>query len=160
MSINCPLLLPKLVITDNARLAAQLSCVLSRRGAYLPVLEGPRMGRPDSDAEIARRNNAASRIKPEAIFLGGLPDETVAAITSGFTAHHISLLKCIAREENLPRLPSEPSGLPPLNWGRDRLGIGLLKALRAGTGIAFSRLCFSHRKRVHKIRASRRLRRR
>jgi len=85
MSIKCPLMSRNLVIADDARLAAQLSCALSETGRYLPVIEGPRMSRADSDAKIARRNNAASRVKPEAIFLAGLPDDTAAAVTARFT---------------------------------------------------------------------------
>ena len=42
------------------------------------------MMRPDGDAELARRNNMASRVKPDIIYLAGLPDETAAAITSRF----------------------------------------------------------------------------
>jgi hypothetical protein len=137
MSMNCPLLLQRLVISDDPQLAAQLSCALSMPGHYLPVIEGPRMGRPDSGAEIARRNNAASRVKPDVIYLAGLPDKTIAEIASGFMSRHKSLLQRIATAEDLNRISGDQSGLPPVTWGHDRLGIGLLKALRAKTGIIF-----------------------
>jgi hypothetical protein len=43
-----------------AHFAAQISCILARSGAYLPVVEGPRLTGPDRDAEIVRRNNAVA----------------------------------------------------------------------------------------------------
>ena len=137
MPIKCPLMSRNLVIADDARLAAQLSCALSEPGRYLPVIEGPRMTRADSDAEIARRNNAASRIKPEAIFLAGLPDDTAAALSARFTPRHRSRLRRIVTSEDINGLHSGRTSLPPLTWGNDRIGIGLLKALRAKTSIAF-----------------------
>ena len=137
MPIKCPLMSRNLVIADDARLAAQLSCALSEPGRYLPVIEGPRMSRADSDAEIARRNNAASRVKPEAIFLAGLPDDTAAALTARFTPRHRSRLRRIVTSEGINGLHSGRTTSPPLTWGNDRIGIGLLKALRAKTSIAF-----------------------
>jgi hypothetical protein len=138
MPIKCPLMSRNLVIADDARLAAQLSCALSEPGHYLPVIEGPRMSRDDSDAEIARRNNAASRVKPEAIFLAGLPDDTAAALTARFTPRHRSRLRRIITSEGINGLYRGRTTSPPLTWGNDRIGIGLLKALRAKTSIAFN----------------------
>jgi hypothetical protein len=137
MSINCPLMSRNLIIADDARLAAQLSCALSETGRYLPVIEGPRMSRADSDAEIARRNNAASRVKPEAIFLVGLPDDTIAALTARFTPRNKSRLRRIVTSEGINAVHNGRATSPPLTWGNDRIGVGLLKALRAKTAIAF-----------------------
>jgi hypothetical protein len=137
MSIKCPLMSPNLVIADDARLAARLSCALSETGRYLPVIEGPRMSRADSDAEIARRNNAASRVKPEVIFLAGLPDDTAAALTARFTPRHRSRLRRIVTSDAIDGLHSGRTTLPPVTWGNDRIGVGLLKALRAKTSIVF-----------------------
>ena len=78
--MKCPTLTPTLVIADDARLAAQISCVLARPGSYVPVVDGPRMTRPDRDAEVIRRNNAAARVKADSIILAGLPDDAASAI--------------------------------------------------------------------------------
>jgi hypothetical protein len=126
-----------MVIADDARLAAQLFCVLSETGRYVPLIEGPRMSRADRDAEIARRNNAASRVKPEAIFLAGLTDDTVAALTARFTPRLRLRLRRIVTLEDINALHDGRTTSIPLHWGNDRIGIGLLKALRTKTTIAF-----------------------
>lgn len=82
--MQVPQILPNLVITDNAQLAAEISCVLARPRAYVPVAEAPRMMRPDRDAEVVRRNNAAGRAKPELVLLAGLADEAADAIENRF----------------------------------------------------------------------------
>ncbi len=94
------------------------------------------MTRADRQAEIARRNNAISRVKPEAIFLAGLPDDTMAALKSGFTHRHTSRFRCVTADE-ITGLQNARFASPPLAWGNDRVGIGLLKALRARRNIAF-----------------------
>ena len=74
MPIKCPKISTSVIISDDPQLAAKLSCALATPGTYLPVLEGPRMTRNDSSAEIARRNNAILRVKPRSVFLAGLPE--------------------------------------------------------------------------------------
>jgi hypothetical protein len=61
-----------LVIAEDARLAAQISCALALPGHYLPVAEGPPFLPADPAAELVRRNNAAARARPESIFMIGL----------------------------------------------------------------------------------------
>jgi hypothetical protein len=140
MTMKSPTLSPTLVIADDARLAAQISCVLARPGAYLPVIDGPRMSRADRDAEVARRNNAAGRAKPSQILLAGLSDESCDALTKLFTPRLRSKIKRIATSRDVDSLPREGSPLTssPLMWGRDRVGVGLLKALRSRSKIVFS----------------------
>ena len=71
-----------LVIAEDARRAAQISCALTPPGHYLPVAEGPRFLPPDPTAELARRNNAAARVRPESIFMTGLSDKAFDALTA------------------------------------------------------------------------------
>lgn len=68
MPSDCPLMHLALVIGDDAKLIAKISSVLSKKNFYLPVIDGPRMQRLDADAEVIRRNNAAARARPSAIF--------------------------------------------------------------------------------------------
>src|SRR5216684_216444 len=87
MSMKCPIISKTLVIADDARLAAQVSCAIARSGSYLPIIDGPRLTRPDRHLEVIRRNNAAARAKPDHIILAGLSDESYDAIMRGFTLH-------------------------------------------------------------------------
>jgi hypothetical protein len=62
--MKCPPISKIFIFADDAKLAAQLSCMLARPGLYLPVCDGPRLQRPDRDTEIIRRHNAAARASP------------------------------------------------------------------------------------------------
>jgi hypothetical protein len=140
MPINCPLLSKTFVIADDARLAAQASCLFGQAGTYLPVIDGPRMMRPDRHAEVIRRNNAAGRAKPDRIILAGISDEAHDAMMLGFTAGLRGRMRRITGEADLQTLLPPKVSLRgrPLLWGHDRIGVGLLKAMRARSGIVFS----------------------
>lgn len=137
MTLECPELIPRVLISDNAFVAAQISCMVARKKSYFPVLDGPRMSRPDAEAEAIRRTNAAARVEAKQIILSGISAEASA-----------ELLKRIPRQLVSQITPSGPFGtaadqaskLNPkvLLWGRNKIGIGLLKALRTRSVVAFS----------------------
>lgn len=134
--MKCPSLTPALVIADDAQLAAQISCILARPGHYVPVVDGPRMARPDHEAEVIRRNNAAARVNADSVIFAGLRDDAASAMLGRLPAKRVKRVGAagdvLALSENGTRLKT-----PPLVWGRERIGIGLLKALRARTFIEF-----------------------
>ena len=134
---KCPLLLQKLVIADDARLAAQVSCALARPGTYLPVIDGPRLTRQDREAEVVRRNNAAARTNAKSIIFTGLPQESSQALLTHLPA---KLITHVSTRDDANSLLHErsPPKRDPLRWGHDRIGVGLLRALRSGTNIVFA----------------------
>ena len=139
MLIRCPILSKTLMIADDAQLAAQASCVLAQSGTYLPILDGPRMARPDRQAEVIRRNNAAGRAKPDRIILIGISDEAYDAIVSGFAQGLRGRMHRITNAAEVETfLTAKALRRPPLTWGCDRIGVGVLKALRARSSIVFS----------------------
>jgi hypothetical protein len=77
--MKCPSLHPLFVVSDQPKLAAQISCALALPGHYLPIVDGPRLTRPDASAEVVRRNNAAARACAKGIILAGVSDESIAA---------------------------------------------------------------------------------
>jgi hypothetical protein len=126
---GCPKMQRTVVIGDDAHLIAQISSILVKKNSYLPILDGPRMQRNDADAEVVRRNNAAARVGPSAIIFAGLDDATCYKFNSHFPA------KLCHRISNISDLQQAPQDLkmrsrPTLTWGKDRIGIGLLIALR------------------------------
>ena len=136
--MKCPILQRTLLISDDARLAAQVSCVFAQPGAYLPVVDGPRLTRPDRDAEVVRRNNVAARARSNRVLLAGLSDESRAAIANRFNPRLRPTFQRIETIEDAYAIDGAQPSVPPVMWGRDRVGIGLLKALRARTNIVFS----------------------
>lgn len=112
-------------VGDDPIFAAQVSSLLSRPGYYLPVLDGPRMGRPDASNEVVRRNNAIARIKPRLVVLNGLPEEA-----------RIELRRCLPSRilletDNIANIASSidlPKHHGELSWGPQNLAVGLLLA--------------------------------
>jgi hypothetical protein len=138
MTMSCPPIVKKLVIAEDPQLAAQISCALALPGHYLPVVEGPRFLPPDPTAEVVRRNNAAGRVRPELIFMTGLSDKVFDALTARFAGPLKAAIRRISTAEEIERLGDpERFKRPPLRWGKDRIGIGLLKALREQRSIVF-----------------------
>jgi hypothetical protein len=135
----CPPLVHSLVIAEDARLAAQICCALAVPGSYLPVIEGPLLLHPESDTELVRRNNAAGRVRPDVVFMTGLADKPHDALMERFAAPLTARARRMSTAEDIDRLadPTRFKG-PPLAWGIDRIGIGLLKALRARRSINFT----------------------
>src|SRR5262249_57601450 len=96
----------------------------------------PRIMRPDRNAEVIRRGNAAVRARSDRIILAGISNETYDAIIRGFAPGVRGCIQGITDEAEIQTTSSLHE--LPLGWGRDRIGLGVLKALRARSGIVFS----------------------
>ena len=59
-------------IAGDPLLAAKISAILSSEGYYFPVLDAPRMNRPDASNEIIRRTNVLALLHPRKIIFAGL----------------------------------------------------------------------------------------
>lgn len=134
---DCPLMQRALIIGDDAFLVAKISSVLAQKNYYLPVMDSPRIERPDADAEVIRRNNAAARVAPLAIFFAGMSNSSVDLFTNYFPQKRCFVIS------NMTELRQAQHGLAMrrrevLNWGKDRIGIGLLRALRTHCEIDFT----------------------
>jgi hypothetical protein len=139
MTMACPPIVRSVVIAEDARLAAQISCALAVSGHYLPVIEGPRLLHPDPIAELVRRNNAAGRVRPDSIFLAALSHRSYEVLMARFTDRLKARARRISTVEEIEPF-ADPARLEetPLTWGTDRIGVGLLKALRARRRIVFT----------------------
>ena len=95
------------------------------------------MQRPDVDAEVIRRNNAAARVAPSAIFFAGLAKTTCDEFKSHFPANRYFLVSNVSELRQAPHgLAMRPQKV--LTWGKGRIGIGLLNALRTKREIEFT----------------------
>jgi hypothetical protein len=106
---------------------------------YLPVCDGPRLQRPDRDAEVIRRHNAAGRAGTKTAYMAGVSDESFEALSQSLNRRRAVSCHRISSPDELLAVPrsSPRRDLDPLRWGQDRIGVGLLKALRAGQDIVF-----------------------
>jgi hypothetical protein len=120
------------LIGDDAHLLAELSAILGRKRTYLPVLDGPRIHRPDLDQEVIRRNNAVALIQPERILFAGLPASTCDLFAPYFPdAQRVSSASEVS--DDFPSAQARPT----LTWGKNRVGLGLLHALKNRQRLAF-----------------------
>lgn len=133
--MECPKLLRTLVIGDNPKLLAQVSCLLAQKRCYLPVVDGPRMTRQDYRAEVSIRGNAAASMNAKTVLFVGLPEETCALFSRQIPA---SVSKRISSTEEAKELTGLVRPLKgELCWGVDNLAYGLLTALREQRSLIF-----------------------
>jgi hypothetical protein len=132
-----PRIISKVIIGDDPLLLAQLSCICSRPRFYLPILDGPHLLLPNQQSEVVRRSNVVARLAPEQIVLAGLNDATCELFAGKFPSKRTHRVSSVAELRQIaPDLPRRDH-LPPLNWGTEKLGLGLLRALREHRQIAF-----------------------
>jgi hypothetical protein len=123
-------------MSDNAQLAAQISCLLSRRRSYLPILDGPRIQLPSIESDVIRKNNAVARVSPSLILLAGLPASTCDLFAGRFPSKITH--RCADFAEASSLLQAGPrSQREPLRWARQKIGLGVLRALRQRQTIVF-----------------------
>jgi hypothetical protein len=137
VATKCPELSQIAIVADDAQLAAQLSCRFAEAGTYLAIFEQPRIVRPDREAEVIRCTNALARSKARTFIFAGLGTITATALSVAVPERRTHHVQASGDIEKLPLNLRELRG-DPLVWGKDRIGIGLLKALRAKRGIIFA----------------------
>lgn len=125
-------------MADDAKLAAIMLCALATKGTYLPVCDGPRLQRPDHHIEIIRRHNAVGRSRARSIYATGLSDESFAAMSKSLSTNNKAMLHRVSSEENASAFENASAKNGTLTWARDRIGIGVLKALRENKAIRFT----------------------
>jgi hypothetical protein len=135
--MKCPPISDRIIFADDAKLAAQLSCALSTSRVYLPVCDGPRMQRRDHQYEVLRRHNAAGRARANQAFMAGLSDKAFQALDQSLNTRRNVPCHRISSYSDIARVTGQEHSREILHWGRDRIGVGLLKALRAGQDIVF-----------------------
>ncbi len=130
-----PLISDAVIFSDDAKLAAQVASVLSTSGTYLPVVDGPRMQRPDREAEVINRTNAAARSRARRIFLAGVTDESADALIQKLGKRRSFRIR--SSDDLAAISTNRTKSNRPFVWGNDRVGIGLLLALRKERQISF-----------------------
>jgi hypothetical protein len=123
---------------DDALLLAEIATLIAKRSAYLPLLNGPRLQRPDREPEVIRRSNAIAKVQPQSMLFAGLPDATcdMFSFPRGTVVrriHHAD--EVIAAGIANRRIHAEP-----LYWSRTHVGVGVLQALRSRRRISFAEM--------------------
>lgn len=124
------------LICDDPELAAQLSVALSTKGTYLPLMDAPRLGRPDAEAEIIRRVNALAEIKPKKVILGGCTQLVCHSLNDHVPASMAKRVDVVSDEWLTPAGIRLKKGAP-LKASRKSIGASMLLALRAKRQLEF-----------------------
>lgn len=117
------------LVTDDPLLAARISALFTRPGRYLPVMDGPRMARPDADNEVVRRRNGMVMTGARQVLLGGVAPQAAAAMRHGWKncivsdayEDHVQALRGVVKR------PTDA-----FRWGPTNLGAGLYRARLEG----------------------------
>lgn len=124
-----------MMIADDPYIAATASSLLAKPGFYLPVIEGPRMGRPNHETEVILCNNTVALSRCTRIVFAGLEAAAEAALTPYLRGNPAISLRSRLDIEKLAK-PEWISG-KPLHWPKRAIAVGLLKALREHRQITF-----------------------
>ena len=113
------------LISDDAVFAAQISSLFRRARRYLPVMDGPRMERPDADNEVTRRRNALVMAGTKELLLGPMSRRGADRMRESWPLRSMSgnvdeMVYALRGE--VPPLKDE------LRWGKENLGVGLYTA--------------------------------
>ncbi len=136
MIIKCPAFSRTAIVSDDPHLAAELSCALARRGSYVCVLDGPRLTRPDAEAEAIRRTNALARLKTSLTLLAGLSPTSQAVMQARLPKGRAPVVQ--QPHVRLLAKANAKQDASQLQWGHDRIGLGTLKAMYARQLITFT----------------------
>lgn len=118
------------IVGDKPALVAEIASLFTRPRRYLPVIDGPRMTRPDWSNEVIRRTNALAKAQSRRIVLADLHADSVQHLAGrGPAKMFISVSSVDEAAIALKGWVKGPS--ERMTWGSDNLGIGLLLARRS-----------------------------
>jgi hypothetical protein len=131
-----PGILDKIIIGNDPYLLSEISCLAARGRCYLPILNSPPALLPNYLSALTARNNCVARTAISQIFLADLDEDALRYFTQRFPrnwTHIVSRLADFRQASGLARR----EGQPPVRWGREKLALGLLRALRERREITF-----------------------
>jgi hypothetical protein len=95
------------------------------------------MQRPDRHLEVLRRHNAVGRARASITYMAGLADNAFDAMQRSLNSGRTIPCSRVSSSADFASLVPAFRERNALIWGRDRLGVGPLKALRGGQNIRF-----------------------
>lgn len=138
-----PRIIPRVIIGDDPVLLAELSCICSRPRFYLPILDGPHRLLPNQESEVVRRRNAVARLAPKQIVLAGLSASTCQLFAGRLSPKLTYRVSNVEEFRHIAGDLPARDRLPPLRWSREKLGLGLLRALMQHRQIVVDGSCVS-----------------
>jgi len=100
-------------------------------------MDGPRLTRPDRNAETIRRIKAIARIRPKQVLFANLAADQQQALLELMPTRLRSIVRVIDTADAVSGSSDRLSDSEPLVWGSERLGVGLLTALTQKCDLRF-----------------------
>ncbi|MGS0741798.1 hypothetical protein ACVBEF_08165 [Glaciimonas sp. GG7] len=132
-----PALHAAIIMGEDPFLIARLSALIAQKGKYLSIIDGPRVTRPDAEAEVIRRKNAVARTRAKKIIIAGIPGEIAGRFAPHFPSHMTINVDHVGQATNTVLGIRVRSGTP-IQWGNTNIGVGLLRALQTKVPIEFT----------------------
>ncbi|TKS59861.1 MAG: hypothetical protein EWM73_03254 [Nitrospira sp.] len=118
------------IVGDKPTTVAEIASLFTRPRRYLPVIDGPRMSRPDWSNEVIRRTNALLKAQSRCVILADLHADSVQHLScdgpDGMFIPVNSVGEAATALKGWVKGPSEK-----MVWGINNLGVGLLLARRS-----------------------------
>ncbi|MDC8451196.1 MAG: hypothetical protein LV473_23030 [Nitrospira sp.] len=127
--LTIPLFEKIAIIGDKPELVAEITSLFNRQGRYLPVIDSPRMARPDWTNEVIRRSNALLKTQIRRIILAGLTVDCFQHLSRDWPNQTCTSVNSASEAATTLRGWIKPPG-ESMVWGSDNLGVGLLVARR------------------------------
>ena len=116
-------------ITDDIDLAIKFSQLFNQKNYYLPIIESPRITRPDASNEAIKINNSIAQVQPHRIIFGNLNEEEKNLFQKRFPEKIVQIIKSPNELEKMPGNRNSRYN-KKIKWGLKNLGIGLLIAIQ------------------------------
>jgi hypothetical protein len=121
---------PVAIVGDKPRLVAEIASLFTRSRRYLPIIDGPRLTRPDWSNEVIRRANALKVAQSRRVITADLPADAFRSLSeNSLDGTFIAVRSSEEAQAALKGWTKGPS--ERLVWGSNNLGVGLLLARRS-----------------------------
>lgn len=119
------------LIGENASVLATASSLFRRQRHYLPVSDGPRMGRPDWTNEVVRRSNFVAQANSRKIIFAGLSQDATNALLEHIPERLVAQVDTVEEAKAALRAHANIRQ-NSFMWSDRNLGVGLMLARQAG----------------------------
>jgi len=116
-------------ITDDINIAIKFSLIFNQKNYYLPIIEVPRISRPDASNEAIKINNSLAQVQPHQILYGNLKEEEKILFKDRFPKKIAKTVQSPNELEHIQGIKNSPY-YEKIKWGFNNLGIGLLMAMK------------------------------
>ena len=116
-------------ITDDINIAIKFSLLFNQKNYYLPIIDAPRITRPDASNEAIKINNSIAQVQPHKIIFGNLKEKEISLFKNRLPEKLTNIIKSPNELEKIKGNWNSKYN-KKMKWGLNNLGVGLLLAIK------------------------------